>query len=278
MEGILAARYARVPVVIHGEHGDVVCRSKADVYWQRLLWNRTDQVLSVSETLKRELCRTIGFAPHRIKVVPNGVDAQRFRPLEDSTVRRAEFAGTPDELVIGTVGHLAAVKDYPTLLRAVGVLHGRGIPCRTIIAGEGEERATLQQLATDLSIRDRVILTGKRDDVPELLNTFDVFALPSLHEGMPNAVMEAMACGIPVVATRVGGVPELITDGLTGFLTTPRDAGALADVLTSLARDRHLRRRVGAAGRERILGQFTLDRMVGTYSANYIDVVTQKRN
>ena len=138
-----------------------------------------------------------------------------------------------------------------------------------VIIGDGPERTALETLADDLGVADRIHWAGHRRDVPALLPAFDLYIQPSLHEGMPNTILEAMAAGLPVVATAVGGTPEVVVDGVTGLLVPPRDSNALVEAMAMLLSDQNLRYRMGRAGQERVKGQFSLERMVRQTQALY---------
>jgi len=274
-EGLIAARLAGVPFVVHGEHGTLETR-RHNAFVQRTVWNRVDQVLSVSSRLAERMAREIGFPLERIRVIRNGVDTRRFRPRSRAAARRA--LGVPvDALVIGAVGRLVPVKDYPTLLTAIALLRDRGIAGETVITGTGPLREELQSLAAALEL-PHVRFLGNRDDVEHVLAAFDVFVLSSSSEGLSNTIQEAMATGLPVVATRVGGADELVEPSHTGLLVPPGDAGALADAMTSLVRDPALRQRMGDAGRRRAESLFGLDVMIRAYESLYVSLRAPTRS
>jgi glycosyltransferase involved in cell wall biosynthesis len=189
-------------------------------------------------------------------VIYNGVDPALF-PHNDS--------GTHVPPTIVMVGRLVPAKDPLTLLDAV-----RRLPeARLVYAGDGPLRSRIEASARDAGLDGRVSLLGVRADIPSLLSNYDILALPSLWEGLPFAVIEGMMAGLPVVASRVGGVPELVEHGVTGFLVPAGDAAALADALRTLVNDGNLRRQMGGAGRARAIRQFTAERMVRETLAVY---------
>jgi glycosyltransferase involved in cell wall biosynthesis len=178
-----------------------------------------------------------------------------------------------DGILIGTVGRLDPVKDHSSLLRAFAPLARVGEPARLVIVGEGQMRGEIETQIRELEIGDRVQMLGERQDVSEVLKAFDVFTLPSIAEGISNTILEAMASGLPVVATRVGGNVELVEDGASGRLVDSKDVPALTAALESYIRAPQLRIQHGSAGRARAEKKFSLDRMAAQYAALYRNVL-----
>ena len=272
-EGLLAARLAGVSFVIHGEHGTLETRSH-NVRVQRWVWNRVDQVLSVSSRLAERMSREVGFPLDRIKVIRNGVDLERFT-LRNRAEARAAFGIADEDLVIGTVGRLVPVKDQATLLHALAQLRDEGLSFTALIAGTGRLRDELTALADRLRLSN-VRFLGNRDDVHRVLGAFDVFVLSSLSEGLSNTIQEAMATGLPVVATDVGGADELVQRDRTGLLVPSGDPRALADAIGRMCRDRQTRERMGGAGRLRAEALFTLSGMIHDYERLYVELAAQR--
>ncbi|OGG44934.1 MAG: hypothetical protein A3F84_05725 [Candidatus Handelsmanbacteria bacterium RIFCSPLOWO2_12_FULL_64_10] len=218
-----------------------------------------------SAFLKRQvLSRFPAISPERVEVLHNGVDTTALDPARCAPrgeVRR-ELGISEEALLVTAVGRLAAVKNYPLLLRAFARAH-RALPGIALaVVGEGEELAALKALSAELDIADRVRFTGFREDVPEVLRASDLFVHASLMEGLPNAVLEAMAMGRPVVATDAGGVPELVAHGETGLLTPSGDEEALTKALLRLLSAPEMRRGMGDAGRRRARQRFDQDAQV----------------
>lgn len=268
-EGLLAARLAGVPVVVHGEHGTLET-GRANTVIQRWAWKRADRVLAVSSRLGERMAHQIGFSLDGIQVIRNGVDTTRFTPAHREAARAA-FAFQPDRLVCGTVGRLVPVKDQATLLRAWALLQARGHAFTGLIAGRGRLREQLESLAASLQLKD-VYFLGNRPDVEQVLAAMDVFLLTSESEGLSNTIQEAMATGLPVVATHVGGADELVVHGETGLLVPPKQPEALADALEMLITGADTRARMADAGRHRAEKEFALDGMVKRYVALYRDL------
>lgn len=275
IEGMVAARAARVPVLVHGEHGTLETRGR-NIWIQRLAWSRVDRVLAVSDALADRMAATIDFPVSRITVIRNGVDLERFGRHSRDAARRA-IGVTPTAFVVGTVGRLVPVKDQRQLIAAAHLLVQRGIPLTVIIVGDGELRSELLDQIDRLGLQEHVRLLGSRDDVPELMAAFDVFALPSQSEGLSNTVLEAMASGLPVVATRVGGNPELVQSGTTGLLVPPGDERELAEAVSALYLDADCRRRMAMAARHRAQSAFSVSGMYERYTDLYCAAVESHR-
>lgn len=273
-EGFLAARLARVPMIVHGEHGTLQLKPyQARV--QGLMWRRVDRLLSVSSRLAERMAEGTGYPLDRITVIRNGVDLGRFQSVSRDDARRA--LGLPaDALLVGTAGRLVPVKDQQNLLNAFQILAAAGASFTGVLAGDGPLRAGLEAQAASLGIGERVRFLGHQPDVERVFAALDVFVLPSRSEGLSNTILEAMASGRPVVATRVGGADELVEDGLTGTLVPPGDPDALASAIHRVLRDTALRDKMGAAGRRRALTRFTLDRMMRDYRNFYCALADER--
>ena len=267
IEGLLAAPLAKVPLVVHGEHGTLQLRGYQR-WVQRRAWSAADKVLAVSTRLAERMSAETGFPLPKIQTIRNGVDLARFGRVSRFAAR--EVLGLPPgEPVIGTMGRLVPVKDQASLLEAVRLLNDQGLQPTVIIAGEGPLRSDLEAQATAAGLIDRVKFLGHRPDPEVVMAALDVFVLPSISEGLPNTVLEAMASGLPVVVTRVGGVDELLEHGVTGFLVPPREPNALARTLGTLLRDGALQRSTGTAARIRAETEFALSAMIRRYEALY---------
>ncbi len=276
MEGMIGAKLAAVPIIIHGEHGTMQTESKLHIFVQRWFWRRTDLMLSVSEVLRENLHRTFDFPKERIQVVRNGVDLSRFDLSRNGIDYKARLGLPPEALVFGAVGRLVPVKAYPVLLKAAKLVF-REIPAAHLaIVGDGPLRHELVHLARDYNMMDRVHFLGARKDVSEILRAFDVYVLCSESEGMSNTILEAMASGRPVVATAVGGNPELVVDGETGLLVPPNHPHHLATALAKLLREPARRQCLGQRGRQRVEERFSLESMVRNYARVYAEMFRRR--
>ncbi len=222
---------------------------------------RLDHVIAVSGSIKKDMVDA-GLPPVHISVVHSGIDLERFRQQADGTEFRRELGVGPDELLLGCVGALAPQKGHEHLLRAMAALSPAFPRLHLALLGEGERQEYILDEARNLGIGDRVHLAGFREEIPEANAAFDVAVLPSVAgEGSPAVVKEAMAMGVPVVATRIGGVGEILENERQGLLVPPDDEAALAEALGSLLRDPERRRTLGAAGRLRV-EEFSMERMI----------------
>jgi glycosyltransferase involved in cell wall biosynthesis len=234
-------------------HGWVHHTARTPFYYalDRLCLPRYEKVVCVSDDLVRA-CRGVGVRAERCLLVENGIDTDEFRRRRSREEARAAFGVPPGRLVVGAVGRLSPEKGFDVLLAGVDRLARGGLDVHLLLAGEGDERPRLEADVTRLGLGDRVTFAGFLLDPRPLYEALDVFALSSLREGLPNVVLEALAMEVPVVATRVAGVPRLIPDGDTGLLVEPGSADALADALGRLLTDAPLRARLAKAGRERV--------------------------
>jgi len=283
LEGQLVATLAGVRARVHGEHGrdvfDLHGANRKYNILRRALRPLVGRYITVSKDLEAWLIQSVGVEPDRIEQIYSGVDAVRFQPRAEG-FRAVGPAGffTGSEIIIGAVGRMAAVKDHLTLVRAfielVESAPGLRERVRLVIVGGGPARAECLALLAQARMELLAWLPGERDDVPDLMRTFDVFALPSLGEGISNTVLEAMATGLPVVATRIGGNPELVEEGVTGILVPVGMHRALATALRTYVDDIALARRHGANARQRVGERFSIDAMVAGYLAVYDAVLT----
>jgi len=269
----LAARLAGVPKVVHGEHGrdisDPEGRNRRRNRFRRLMAPWVNRFTTVSDDLRRWLVTDVGIAPAKVVRIHNGVDTERFSPGDRGEIR-ANLGVRSDQIVVGTVGRLNPVKDQVSLIDAFARLEAA--EAVLIIAGDGPCRDVLHNRAAALRLGDRVRFLGERHDVPDVLRALDVFVLPSIAEGISNTILEAMATGLPVIATRVGGNPELVVDGETGRLVPRGDPGALAAALGSYFQDSVRRIEDGSRARARAVTAFSLDAMRAGYADVYADL------
>ena len=221
--------------------------------------------IAVSHALARELT-SWGIAPERITVIHNGIDPE---PFQQAARQRKEIARDGGSIVVGTAARMASQKGLKYLIRAAAWLAGRYPMMRFIIGGEGPEQPALQELACRMGLSGKISFPGFSRNLAATLAQIDIFVLPSLTEGMSITILEALAAGCAVVATRVGGVPEVIVDGVTGLLVPPASAGALAGAVAVLADNPYLRQSVALAGRERVIEKFVVDKMLMRTGAVY---------
>lgn len=274
--GRLAAWFAGVPVVVHTPHGHVFYGhfSRLASWWflqlERLLARRTTWMIALTEAERDEhLARGVGRAD-RFAVVPSGIELARFREAGERCGRRPEGFDCPsDAIVVGSVGWLTPVKGHRILLEAAARIKQKWPRLHVVIVGGGPLRDELVRLARTRGLADAVRFLGMRDDVPDCLAGTDIYVQPSLNEGMGRALIEAMAAGRPVVASRTGGIPAIVEDRKTGLLVPPGDPGALAAAIAELIEHPELARALGQAARERIGEVFSVPAMVRAVEAVY---------
>jgi glycosyltransferase involved in cell wall biosynthesis len=243
--------------------------------YARLLYNRrVDRVVAISSAI-RDVLVAAGVEAARITVIPSGIDVERFAAAEGERerVRRDAWGVDAADCVVLVVGALVERKGHAVLLAAARALADQGVRLRYVFCGDGVERRALEARARDLALGARVHFLGFRRDVPALLAGADVVAVPSLHEGLGVAALEAMAAARAVVASRVGGLVEVVRHGTTGWLVPPGDAAVLAAALAAAAGDAAQRRAFGAAGRARVAAEFTMARMAAANEAVYREIV-----
>lgn len=278
VDGIIGARLARVPAVIHSEHGwDTLAPPRRRAWALRALSPWIDFVVAVSDHLGHHLSEHVGIRRTKVSVIRNGVDGRRFRPVADRHRLRRELGLEPAGPLVIAVGRLDPVKNYPGLIAAFGEVRRLAPEARLVIVGNGPEQHRIEHEVSRRDLGSAVRLVGFRDDVDAWLAAADIFTHCSLSEGMTNAALEAMATGLPVVASRVGGLQEIVVDGVTGRLVPCADANALANAVADYCNDPPTRAQHGHAGRERVLGEFTREAMTVAYVDLYERAIAGRR-
>jgi glycosyltransferase involved in cell wall biosynthesis len=266
--GRIAARMAGVPVVVHTVHGWVftaehpASHSRVYLELERRLAPLCDALVVVAENDREEgLSLGVGRASQYV-LIRSGIELRDYRDVPLSQFEARRRIGLPDDAyVVGSIGRLSPPKCPEVAVAAFAKLAAECPRARLVIVGDGWQRDDVETEVRRLGLADRVHLLGLRTDVPQLLRAFDVFILTSSHEGLPRTLPQAMAAGLPIVATQVGGVPNAVENGETGWLAPAGDAEALGERLLALARDPEVARRMGEAGRARV-DEFSVNRMV----------------
>jgi glycosyltransferase involved in cell wall biosynthesis len=269
--GRLAARLARVPVVVATEHNVYVGKARRYVLVERFLARMTDAMIAVSGPVRQFLSVQLALAPSAIRVIHNGVALGAPTPRGVAELHERLATDGAVAIRLGTVASLTAKKGHEVLLRAVARLRDSGVVCSLVVAGEGPDRQRLEQLSEQLGVSTHVFFLGHVANPPDVLGAIDVFVLPSLIEGLPLALLEAMYAGRACVATAVGGVPEVISSGDNGLLVPPGDEVALAEAISTLG-SVDLRRRLGAAARRSIENGFTEATYLESLEALYLEL------
>jgi glycosyltransferase involved in cell wall biosynthesis len=219
------------------------------------------KVMCVSEALRTQ-CISSGVPADHCVVIPNGVDLARYVRTISLADAKRRLGFSPDRLLVGCVARLAPEKNLALLVTAIDELISRGVKCDLVIAGEGPERGRLESLIRSRAHFCHLHVLGHRSDVVALYQAMDIFVLPSLREGLPLALLEAMSCGVPVVASHVGGVPQLVSHGTNGFLFESQRQEDLAAAVARLAEDGALRRTLGENGRRTVEARFDVSASV----------------
>jgi glycosyltransferase involved in cell wall biosynthesis len=274
--GRIAARIAGVKQTINWVHniGDVEPRGTVRRTVDRALTRWTSGYFGVAEAQRRYLVDELGYPDDKIRIIHNGVDPTKFSTSTDRGVR-AEFGFAQDDPVVGIVAMLRPEKDHVSFLRAARTVVDELPHARFLIIGDGPIRPELEALCSELKLTPNVHFAGSRDDVARLLQAIDVFVLSSVTvECFPISLLEAMACARPAVCSAVGGIPEMINDGETGYLVPPKDPQQLAARLVKLLQDPLTARRMGRAARARVEAEFDLDRSIAAAQQAIEDVVS----
>jgi L-malate glycosyltransferase len=275
--GISAAVLARVPVIISSQrdlaHFDWYQTGRR--VWLRRLQNLSSAVLTNARAIRQALLEDDGFAPQKVRVIYNGVDVERFAPRSRDRDWLLPDGGREKWIVL--VGNMESdVKGHPWLLAAaVPVL--RDFPeTRFVLVGDGAQRKDFERQVTQLGVEKQFSFLGRRDDVPQILSCCDMAVLPSRSEGLPNAVLEYLAAGLPTVASGVGGNLEIVENGRTGLLVPPEDSAALAAAILRLLRDPDLAASLGTNGREHVASHFSFQRMIAMTEELYGELLRSR--
>lgn len=272
--GRLAGWLAGVPVICSALHSTGF---PDRVEWlNRLLAPITDAFIAVARPHARYLAEHEGCPAHKVRVIANGVDAERFRPLPPSPALRDALGLPADGPVAAIVAALRPEKNHPLFLQAAAAVLAQIPQARFLVVGDGPQRDLLVDIARGLGIAQSVRFLGTRSDIPEILALCDVFVLSSHMEANPVSILEAAACAKPVVATRVGSVPETVHDGKTGYLVPPDDAQALASRMVELFQSPAKARAMGQAGRQSVVMHWSIQRMVQGYQDLIEEIYTFK--
>ncbi len=289
LEVSLPAWWAGVPVRIHGEHGrdvsDLDGSNKVYQWVRRAYRPFVSHWIALSRDLAAYLTDRVGIPARKVAQIYNGVDAARFHSAHDAVSPPPSLPGCPftrpQHWLIGTVGRMQTVKDQTLLARAfirvIEMAPELRSRLRLAMVGDGPLRAEAMALLEHAGAADLAWLPGERHDIPDVLRALDCFVLPSLAEGVSNTILEAMATGLPVIATHVGGNPELVQDGRTGWLVPVGDAEMLAQAILAAARNPALAAKAGQAGRAEVERRFSLDAMVGAYRDLYDQMLSRPR-
>jgi sugar transferase (PEP-CTERM/EpsH1 system associated) len=273
---LIARVLCRKPAILFTEHGRTFpdFRRPKRVLVNRLLLERRDRVVAVGKSVREALLRFEGIPKERVTVIYNGMNTAAYAPgVHDRNAVRAELGVGAEDLVILQVARLDPIKDHATALRTLEHVVWHHKHARLVLVGEGPELGNIQNLIRERGLETSVRVLGLRKDIPRLMRAADIFLLTSLSEGIPLTLIEAMAAGLPIVATQVGGVPELVEEGITGLLAPVADDAYLADCILRLARNPQLCEQMGELARQAAGRYFSESQMHAHYHHLYEEML-----
>lgn len=271
----ISAVVLKVPVIISSFHSQWRL-GFVKLLLDRILSKFTDHFIGVSQAVAEHIKAQQKIRDDRIKVIYNGVIPEEYELRPRDISLKSELGLTDNARLVGFLGRLSFEKGADILIRAAPAILRKQRTAHLVVVGDGPERADLERMAQELGIFKRVHFLGYRQDIPEILSALDVVAVPSRQAGFELILAEAMASGVPVVASKVGPIPEVIADGETGLLVPPQDHEAFADAIIKLLGQPDRRKRMGEAGKKRVLEKFTVQKMVSQYEALYERLVAEK--
>jgi len=278
--GRWAAWITGVPFIVHTPHGHVFFGhftplvSKIFLFIERFTSLITDRMITLTEGEKQDYIRLSVAKPDKAFTIHSGVDVDRYMNVQVDIKKKKRSLGlNPDGLVVGTVGWLLPIKGPMHLLDAMGNIWQRKSTVELVYVGKGDLEETLKQRAVEMGVSKKVKFLGWRDDVPEIMPVFDLFVLPSLNEGMGRVLVEAMAAGKPVVASNVGGIPDLVHHGQNGFLVEPTNVNGLSTAIEKLLLDRNMRHAMGKRG-QAMAHNFSEEKMIKKINALYTSLLS----
>lgn len=275
--GRLVGRLNKVPIIITSRRNINIGGSRRELL-MRWTSGMDNKIIAVCKAVRKAEIESSNVPSDKVVTIYNGLDPSPFTSLSDESALeiRNSFGIPDDSLLLGAIGRLHPAKGFNDLITAMTLLKTETNSIQLLIVGEGELLNQLKLQVHNNNLSGTIKFTGLRNDIPEILSALDVLVSPSLWEGLPNVVLEAMAAGKPVVATSVGGTPEAVVDGETGLLVPPRNPEALATAILRLLGNSELRTRMGHAGRERVLNHFTIQRMVKRTEQLYQELMIEK--
>jgi len=281
--GRLAAKLARVPIIIHTPHGHVFFgyfgsfKTKIFIILERFVSRITDKIVALTNEEKKDYIKFRIANEDKFDVIYSGIELNKFKelPFNENQNFKRELGIPENYLVVGTVGRLVPVKGPEFLIEAAKYIISKYPEVFFIFTGDGPLEQNLERQAFKSGIKDNIIFLGWRNDIAGIISVYDIFALPSLNEGMGRVLVEAMALGKPIVASNVGGIPDLVTHGKNGFLVPPKNPEKLAKYIQILIGDKEKRKKMGQAGKE-MVKNFSKEKMVEKIANLYEELLTQK--
>jgi N-acetyl-alpha-D-glucosaminyl L-malate synthase BshA len=273
--GILAKFFLKKPYVVYGRGSDVYSSWNFKKIISKIIIKNAGAVIALTENMKKEMTKIYN---RDITVIPNGLEIQKFKKSSKENIRR-QMNITNDDKIVLFVGRLNSIKGVEYLIESMEYIKQKDVKTKLIIVGEGIERRRLELLVNKLFLTKNVLFAGRipYEDIPKYLTLSDMIVLPSLEEGFPNILLEAMASGLPIVATNVGGIPEIIKNGENGFLVAPKNPGAIAEKVLYLFENNELRRRIIENNKEevkRYCGQDITEKLEEIYRTLVLKIVS----
>jgi len=271
--GSAAAALAKVPLRVISRRVDFRLR---DNYFSYLKYTKDiDVLIAVSQNVKEVLIEG-GVNPEKIKVIPDGIDYTLFEEATSNDYLRRELSFEKDDFLVGIVAHLADHKGHKYLIKATQILKEKAPKIKVIIVGSGPLRMELDKQAKEIEVEDIVFFLGFREDIPQILASLDLFVLSSYLEGLGSSIMDAMASRLPVVATNVGGIPEVVVHEETGLLVPPRRSTSLAKAILRIYENRDLGKKLGQKGYELVHRKFSAEAMANKIILEYERIAKEK--
>ena len=271
--GRISAFLAGVSVIISHNHSVYVHFNRYFHFVEWALSHITDRIICISNIVKKFANETQGISTKRLIVIHNGIDNVRPVPVEAAIELKEELGIPPEHTVIGTITHMQEHKGVLYLVQSASSLLRSRKDLVFLLVGNGKQEGELKKLCINLKVEKSVVFTGERSDIPEILSIIDVFVLPSIREGLGLSILEAMACGKPVIATDVGGIPEVVKDGVSGILVPPKDPEALKDAILELLDDKGKQETMGCNGKRICDESFNSSTMVNKIEHLYDSLI-----
>jgi len=281
--GRIAARICRVPVVIHTQHSCVFkygtlnyFQKKFYYFLEKISAKFTDKIIYISKPLRQEFLNAKIGSEKKSVTIYSGIEIEKFRIDIDILKKKSQLGLKNNDFIVGIVSRLEPGKGNEFIIKSIPEIIQKISNIKFIFVGNGPLKANLETLSKSLGVREKVMFLGLRDDVPELLQIFDIACLASLYEGMGRVILEAEAAGRPVVATKVGGIIDIVAEDKTAILVAPRDVGALAFAIIKLIDDEHLRKNMSSAAEEFVDYRFSSEKMVQDIILVYEELLKTK--
>lgn len=277
--GRLAAKVAGTQAVVLTVHNSI-CNEQWS-YWKRLIFNVcesvlfacTDRIITVSESLRQEIFYRLKTSSEKIITIYNGIIVEDFDLTPDRNYLQKTTGIPVEKVIVGTVSRLAVQKGVGNIIKAAAELSLKDKQISYLVVGDGPLRAELEREAEELKVSEQFFFSGERHDINRILPCLDVFVLASLTEGFPLTILEAMASRCPVVATKVGGIPEIINNGINGLLVNPGDISALAKAIKTMILEPKRSKDMGDVGRQQVIKEYTVEKMIVSTERIYLELV-----